>query len=402
MNRRGHLLIVSHVLVAQHGGELYLQGGFGRHLDAFAERFERVTILTCAEHVKEAPDDYRLRAQNVTVAPLPPFAKAGGRFARYLSMVAASLRAVSRLPSLMATADVLHPRLPSMVGMVGAAFSRRFKRTVVYYVAGDWEGALRAKGHPVSSALASGFGPLLKWLVSNGTTYTAGDAVAERLGGAGVDVIPVMTTALDGSHVLDEDVVAERAKRDPSEVLFVGAVWRMKGVHHFLGALPGLCRRFPDLRARMVGRVQDDDWFNGLVTDLGLEEVVTHHPHMAWDRLMEKYDESDVFVMPSVEGRGEGVPKVALEAMARGVPVVASDVGGIRALIRDGENGILVPPGDEGAIEEAVGRLWNDPSLRSRLATAGVVTAREYDLNYLIDRMVLTMGPEVQDLQEAV
>ena len=97
--------------------------------------------------------------------------------------------------------------------------------------------------------------------------------------------------------------------------------------------------------------------------------------------------------MPSVEGRGEGVPKVALEAMARGVPVVASDVGGIRALIHPGENGLLVEAGSEEAIVEAVSRLWTDPDLREDLARAGVRTARGFGLDHLIDQMVGQMDP---------
>jgi len=128
-----------------------------------------------------------------------------------------------------------------------------------------------------------------------------------------------------------------------------------------------------------------------MIDELGVRDVVEHRPHMAWDRLMECYDEADVFVMPSVEGRGEGVPKVALEAMARGVPVVASDVGGIRTLITHEANGLLVPPGDERELVDAVSRLWGDADLRSRLARAGVETARGHGLDHLIDLMVSRM-----------
>lgn len=394
MGQRGHLLIVSHVLTSECEGEHYLQGGFGRHLDAFADRFEHVTILTCAQKVAEAPDDYRLRARNVTVAPLPPYDMEGGRFSRYTSMLRAAVRAATVLPGLMANADSLHPRLPSAVGMVGALYSRRFRGPVVYYMAADWEGALYAKGHPVATALARLLGPVLRWLSSNGPIFAAGPAVCERMGGPSERVIPVMTTALDGSHIRDADVVAEEARRDPKEILFVGAVWQMKGVHHFLGALPALREKFPGLRARIIGKIHGGSWFHDMIRDLSLEDMVEHHAHMAWDRLMNLYDESDVFVMPSLDGRGEGVPKVALEAMARGVPVVASDVGGIRALVEDGVNGLMIPPADEGAIVEAVSRLWGDPDLRSRLARSGTETAKRFDLNDLIDRMASAMGAD--------
>ena len=390
-----HLLIVSHVLVRLHGGEVYLQGGFGRHLDGFADRAGRVTILTCAQSVDEAPDEYRLRARNVTVVPLPVYGE-GSRLGRYARMVRAALAAAWRLPGLMARADVLHPRLPSVVGMVGAVFSRFFRGPVVYYMAGDWGAALRAKGNPVARGAAALLDPTLRWMIGNGHCFAAGEAVARAMGG-GSEITPVMTTALDSSHVLDGEAAAARARRDPRLMLFVGAVWKMKGAHHFVNAVPPLRERHPELRARLIGKVTGGDWLAPMLQRPELQQVVEHRPHMAWDRLMECYDEADVFVMPSVEGRGEGVPKVALEAMARGVPVVASDVGGIRALISHESNGLLVEAGDEEQLVDAVSRLWADGELRGRLARAGVETARGYGLDQLIDRMVTRMssgGPQ--------
>lgn len=390
MGRPSHLLIVSHVLVRRHDGELYLQGGFGRHLDAFAQRVARVTIVTCAVSVDQVPDEYRLRARNVTVVSLPPF-RSGGRATRYLSFVRAAAVAAVKIPKQMASADVLHPRLPSVVGMIGALYSRFFRGRVVYYMAGDWSTALRAKGNPFARALAGVLDPWLRWLIRNGHCFAAGEAVARAVGG-GERVTPVMTTALDSSHVLEEAEVTRRVRRDPGLMLFVGAVWKMKGAHHFVNAVPALRARYPGLRARLIGQITGGDWLDPLVQALGVGEAVEHHPHMAWDRLMAAYDEADVFVMPSVPGRGEGVPKVVLEAMARGVPVVASDVGGIRTLIQNEVNGLLMEPGSEDAIVGAVSRLWEDEDLRVRLASAGVRTAARYGLDVLIDAMVERMG----------
>ena len=70
---------------------------------------------------------------------------------------------------------------------------------------------------------------------------------------------------------------------------------------------------------------------------------------------------------------------MVLEAMASGTPVVGSNTGGIADMIRDGENGLLVPPGQPNALAEAINRILSEPALRSRLAQGGSETARRYD-----------------------
>src|SRR5205823_111461 len=92
-------------------------------------------------------------------------------------------------------------------------------------------------------------------------------------------------------------------------------------------------------------------------------------------RVAREYATHDLLVFPS---RYEGFGMVFLEAMAAGLPVVATPVGGVVDIVRDGENGVMVPVGDPDALARAVLELWRDPERRARIGAAAHLTARSY------------------------
>jgi colanic acid/amylovoran biosynthesis glycosyltransferase len=111
---------------------------------------------------------------------------------------------------------------------------------------------------------------------------------------------------------------------------------------------------------------------------------------------------ADVLAAPSVPTRGgkrEGIPVVLMEAMAAGLPVVASRLSGIPELVTDGISGLLVTPGDAAALADALARLAGDPDLRGRLGAAGRETVmREFD----VDRNAAALADRIRrSLREA-
>lgn len=93
--------------------------------------------------------------------------------------------------------------------------------------------------------------------------------------------------------------------------------------------------------------------------------------------------EADAFALPT---RSEGLGTSVIEAMAGGVPVVASAVGGVPELVRHEETGLLVPPGDPAALTAALARLLDDPALARRLAEAGRERARDFSIDEMVSR----------------
>jgi glycosyltransferase involved in cell wall biosynthesis len=97
------------------------------------------------------------------------------------------------------------------------------------------------------------------------------------------------------------------------------------------------------------------------------------------------YDSHDAVVLPSFT---EGFPQVILEAMVRGVPVIATRVGGVPRVVEDGRSGLLVPAGDAAGLADAVGRVLADRNLADDLAAAGQRAARPYTVEVQAESVV--------------
>lgn len=154
----------------------------------------------------------------------------------------------------------------------------------------------------------------------------------------------------------------------PVRLLAVGNVDRRKGLHHLIGAVARLSQ---PVTLDIVGREDYDPSYRAelgdLVERLGVADRVTFRGRLGDRDLARAYEEGTIFVVPSL---WEGFGIALLEAMLHGLPIVGTDVGAIPELIRDGESGLLVPPGDPAALAAAIDRLLTDASLAGRLGTA--------------------------------
>ena len=97
-----------------------------------------------------------------------------------------------------------------------------------------------------------------------------------------------------------------------------------------------------------------------------------------------------VGTVPSVSG--DSCPTTAIEAAATGTPLVASRIGGLPEIVADGETGLLVPPGDAGALAGALQRLLDDGGLRRALGAAAVIRAERFELDSVVARLEAIYG----------
>lgn len=188
-------------------------------------------------------------------------------------------------------------------------------------------------------------------------------------------------------HPADVKAPLRRKLGLPEDALLIGCFGRIraqKGVDLLVDAALALLPTRPDVRVIFTGRVTDDQrsFYEEQVARLtatGLQDRVTFAGELPWERIVDLYRSLDLFVAPA---RWEGFGLTPLEAMASGVPTVASRVGAFEALIRDGETGSLVPRDDTQALTEAI-RSWIDD--RERLRNAGPVARAHVLANHRIE-----------------
>jgi len=147
------------------------------------------------------------------------------------------------------------------------------------------------------------------------------------------------------------------------EALFVGVLERYKDVDGLAAAWRLAAPRVSGVGLRIVGTGSRAHVVRALVRDLPGQTEWT--PEVPNDDVPSLLDASTMLVLPS---RSEGLGRIVVEALCRGRPVVATRVGGITDLVRDGENGLLVPTRDPAALADALVRMLSDRTLAERLA----------------------------------
>ncbi|MDG4800057.1 glycosyltransferase family 4 protein [Micromonospora sp. WMMD980] len=152
---------------------------------------------------------------------------------------------------------------------------------------------------------------------------------------------------------------------DPAVLLYHGRIDARKGVLDLLDAVAKLRADAVPVRLLLSGIGPDLDTVTARITELGLTGVTELLGAVPYERAHEVYARGEIFVSPTY---AEGFSNTILEAMASGLPVVSTDVVGVRDCVRPDENGVLVPAGDPAALAGAVRRLLDDPALRRRLA----------------------------------
>jgi glycosyltransferase involved in cell wall biosynthesis len=282
-------------------------------------------------------------------------------------------------------ADLVHVHFSSDLGIVavGMAAARLARRPLVLTLHTSLRHTLVVDS-PVAARLKRRGAPLEGW--------------AERSAAAVIALTPRVARALQAEGIAPERVHAIPSGVDPARfagphedpfpgvphprVVFHGRVQAEKGVHTLVEAT---ARLGDDVHVLLVGDGSERPRVEARARELGLAGRLRVTGFLPHDRVPAALAHADVAVLPSVF---EELGTAMLEALHGGVPFVASRVGGIPEVVRDGESALLVEPGDPDALAAALERVLRDRELAARLGAAGRERARDFAWPALADRVL--------------
>ena len=298
--------------------------------------------------------------------PVPPAGPAGVNELRLMRTTEARLEALARELK----PDVLHAHSPVLNAIPAIRVGKRLGIPVVYEIRAFWEDAAVDHGTTAEGSLRYRATRAMEtWAIKRaGHVFTICEGLRRDIIGRGLpeNKVNVIPNALDveGFQLSGEPDAALKQKLglDGKTVLgFVGSFYAYEGLDLLLDAFPTLLDRHAELRILLVGGGPQDANLRAQAERLGIADKVVFTGRVPHSEVSRYYDLIDLLVYPRHSMRLTELvtPLKPLEAMAQGRIFAASDVGGHRELIRDGETGRLFGAGDATALADTVSAMLN-------------------------------------------
>lgn len=277
-----------------------------------------------------------------------------------------------------AAVDLIHAHSPCLTAMAASGLGK----PLIYEMRSSWEDAAVSSGITSEGSLRYRASRWLETRVLNRADHvtTICEGLREEAIKRGVphDRVTVVPNAVDNEAFRPSDQRSDAARRqfglqNNFVIGFIGSFFAWEGLSLLVEALPEVIARRPDIKLLLVGGGPDDVTVRATVDRLKLQSHVIFAGQVKHDAVAAIYDAVDVLVYPRIPMRLTNMvtPLKPLEAMALGKVFIASDVGGHRELVRDGETGVLFRAGDRADLARTILGVAENATLRERLQAAG-------------------------------
>jgi glycosyltransferase involved in cell wall biosynthesis len=296
--------------------------------------------------------------------------------------------------------DIVNARVPDYTGLCGAYWARKFEKPMFVNLIADWH-TYKTRQTRLKGILKLGLQVHLmiycwleRWMCSNQLLFAQGEHIRKIY-----DEDNEVHLSISSSHY-KSDIVGS-GKNQPHRrlirLLAVGRLVYVKGHRDLICAIAALKVVDPMRRYELtiLGEGPDAKAYFNLAQMLGVDSQIKILGQIDRGTIFTYYDQADVFCLSSYS---EGTPKVVLEAMARGTPVVATDVGGVSTVVEHGISGTLVMSGKPKKMAAAIKELLDDSELYERYSRNGLTVADAHTVEAEWGGMINTIRARFTEL----
>lgn len=365
-----NLVVISHKLCWRSDSSptgFATDGGFPFQMKAISHLFDSTTLLLPCAPTRNQVGEIALEGNHLQVKPLPPIH--GVDLSRKLRMIPWILRNIGLIWNTVRKADAVHSPIPSDIGTIAMLIAFLMQKPLFVRHCGNWN---------IPKTTAERF---WRWFMER---YAGGRNVMFATGGdtnppskANPDIEWIFSTTLDQQEIETHSFRTRISPQLPPRLIIVCRQDVEKGTGHILRAMPLLVEKYPGISLDVVGDGIGLNSFKVVASSLNLENQVVFHGRVNHAQVMELLSKADIFVYPT--SASEGFPKVVLEAMACGLPIVTTPVSVLPNLLKQG-GGVILEKVDPSCVAEHVDLMLSDPERYARLSIQASNTAKEYTL----------------------
>lgn len=358
-------------------------GGFAFQMSALSELFDATTLALPCAPVPGKGGETALFGHNISIVPLTP--RVGTGLLHKMAFPAWLARNTATILAELRRCDAVHTPIPGDVGTIGVATALATGKPLFVRHCGNWFKQVTPMEH------------VGRYVMER---FAGGRNVMFATGGSDSHPSPrnaairwIFATALT-ERDLEACAVEREAPRESLRLVTVGRQVTEKGTGVVIETLPMLARDFPGVSLDVVGDGASLPEFKRLADRLGVGDRVRFHGKVDHDTVIRTLKAADLFCFPTWSS--EGFPKVVLEALACGLPVVTTRVSVLPDLIGTG-CGVVVETPAAPQVAEAVSACVADETVYREMSRVAVATARRYSLerwrDTIGDRLRAAWGP---------
>lgn len=373
--------IIDHKDFYTNGKEYRTSYGYNKIAESLAVYFDKVILYTPVYKNKFINSYEKLNASNIEICELPSYKNEFELLLKIPIIFKILLLNVKKC-------DIFQVRIPSHIGVLGFFITKLFNKPIFIYVAGDWAKVIRAKykygfKKYICSLYATYAEIIIKLIVKQSLSFVTGQYLLNKYKQY-KNVYLYISSSLSSKEIIQRD---DTCQNEEIRILSIGRLVLEKGTKYLLEAIKYLKDKNLKIKLDIVGQGICLEELQKKVESLNIKKEVNFLGYLTHNsNFLSIFDKADIFVLPSIGG--EGTPKVVLEAMARGVPVIATNDGGIPWLVINQETGILIEKGSVNAICQAIEKIIDDKDFRKKIIRNANLFVKELVLQKQAEKMI--------------